>query len=470
MGRRSELQTGDAKEAAVRKLVGVALIEWIGGSLRIPPHQGEELRKRTCLAAGGGLLAAAIGIFGAPAGQRQHAPARRRRWSATPTSTATPPPPTPSTGTPGTRTARSPRCPAPRSRPGARAWARAWPPRARSRQPRTAGTCWRWTPAATRSRSCASPRAACRCSSASRCPRTGSGRSASRSPRPAWSTWRTPAPAAATTPASGSASTAALTPVPGSTYAVPDDSGLGDVFFNALGDHLIGTRTGTSLIDSFLVLPGGRLIARQGLSLHRAGPGPARRGVLAGQPLAAVRQQRPQRRRPRHGVRVQRQPARQPLPDRVLALRRRADRALLGGDQPQRQVPVHRQHRLGQHLQLRHQPERLTHPDRQHAHRGGGADIDARLSPDGKYLLVDGSGKHFVSVFAVNGGSLTEVPSSPTPLPAGVTSPPGSSTPSKRLDVPGPPERRARDIPIRPASWEKEGRQLRSRFSRVLAG
>ena len=53
---------------------------------------------------------------------------------------------------------------------------------------------------------------------------------------------------------------------------------------------------------------------------------------------------------------------------------------------------------------------------------GGGADIDARLSPDGKYLLVDGSGKHFISVFAVNGGSLTEVPSSPTPLPAGVTS------------------------------------------------
>ena len=53
---------------------------------------------------------------------------------------------------------------------------------------------------------------------------------------------------------------------------------------------------------------------------------------------------------------------------------------------------------------------------------GGGADIDARLSPDGTYLLVDGSGMHFVSVFAVSGGNLTEVPGSPTPLPAGVTS------------------------------------------------
>jgi 6-phosphogluconolactonase (cycloisomerase 2 family) len=54
--------------------------------------------------------------------------------------------------------------------------------------------------------------------------------------------------------------------------------------------------------------------------------------------------------------------------------------------------------------------------------KGGGANIDARLSPDGKYLLVNGSGAQVVSVFAVNGGNLTEVSSSPTPLPAGATS------------------------------------------------
>jgi len=45
---------------------------------------------------------------------------------------------------------------------------------------------------------------------------------------------------------------------------VPDDAGLGDVFFNATGDHLIGTRTGTSQIDSFVVLPGGQLLAAKG--------------------------------------------------------------------------------------------------------------------------------------------------------------------------------------------------------------
>ena len=55
-----------------------------------------------------------------------------------------------------------------------------------------------------------------------------------------------------------------LTPIPGSTVTVPDSAGLGDVFFNAFGNHLIGTRTGTSQIDSFVVLPGGHLLAAKG--------------------------------------------------------------------------------------------------------------------------------------------------------------------------------------------------------------
>jgi hypothetical protein len=54
--------------------------------------------------------------------------------------------------------------------------------------------------------------------------------------------------------------------------------------------------------------------------------------------------------------------------------------------------------------------------------KDGGADIDAGLSPDGKYLLVDGSGTHFVSVFASTAEPSLRVPSSPTPPPAGVTS------------------------------------------------
>jgi len=49
---------------------------------------------------------------------------------------------------------------------------------------------------------------------------------------------------------------------------------------------------------------------------------------------------------------------------------------------------------------------------------GAGA-VDARLSPDGRTLLVNGSKADVVASFTVNGGSLTELPSSPTPLPAG---------------------------------------------------
>jgi 6-phosphogluconolactonase len=54
---------------------------------------------------------------------------------------------------------------------------------------------------------------------------------------------------------------------------------------------------------------------------------------------------------------------------------------------------------------------------------GTGA-VDARLSPDGRTLSVTGGRGLVVSTFAVKGGSLTELPSSPTPLPAG-TAPTG---------------------------------------------
>jgi hypothetical protein len=213
-----------------------------------------------------------------------------------------------------------------------------------------------------------------------------------------------------------------LTPVPGSTYTVPDSSGLGDVFFNALGDHLIGTRTGTSQIDSFLVLPGGRLLAAPG-------------SPFTGQGLGQL------------GAEFS------PASPSELFVSNAHNGNLLGT------VSAYRDSLLGQLSPIGSSPyaDGQTAPcwvEISHDGRylftvntgsgnisgysvnpggsltligstpitGGGADIDARLSPDGRYLLVDGSGMHFVSVFAVNGGSLTEVPTSPTPLPAGVTS------------------------------------------------
>jgi DNA-binding beta-propeller fold protein YncE len=45
--------------------------------------------------------------------------------------------------------------------------------------------------------------------------------------------------------------------------------------------------------------------------------------------------------------------------------------------------------------------------------------VDARLSPDGQFLYLDESKTGAVAAFAVNGGNLTELASSPASLPAG---------------------------------------------------
>jgi 6-phosphogluconolactonase (cycloisomerase 2 family) len=52
---------------------------------------------------------------------------------------------------------------------------------------------------------------------------------------------------------------------------------------------------------------------------------------------------------------------------------------------------------------------------------GGVGAVDPRLSPDGRYLYVNESKANAVGIFAVTGGTLTELPGSPVKLPAGAT-------------------------------------------------
>jgi 6-phosphogluconolactonase len=213
-----------------------------------------------------------------------------------------------------------------------------------------------------------------------------------------------------------------LTPVPGSTLSVPNGSGLGDVFFNATGDHLIGTLTGTSQIDSFLVSLNGHLLAAPG-------------SPFTGQGLGQL------------GAEFS------PAHPWQLFVSNAHNGAGLGT------VSAYNDGFFGQLSSIGASPYadgqtapcwvEISHDGRylftvntgsdnissysinpdgsltlvgSSAITGGGADIDARLSPDGQYLLVDGAGHNFVSVFAVHGGALTEMPSSPTALPAGATS------------------------------------------------
>ncbi len=213
-----------------------------------------------------------------------------------------------------------------------------------------------------------------------------------------------------------------LTPIAGSTVTVPDSAGLGDVFFNAFGTHLIGTRTGTSQIDSIVVLPNGHLLAAKGSPYTGQGLGqlgaefsPANPSELFvsnahnGAGLGTISAYR-------DGLFGQLSSiGSSPYPD---------------GQTAPCWVEISRDGKYlftvntgsGNISSYAINPHGSLALIGSFAIKGGGADIDARLSPDGRYLLVDGSGMHFVSVFAVNGGTLTEVPTSPTPFPAGVTS------------------------------------------------
>jgi 6-phosphogluconolactonase len=65
-----------------------------------------------------------------------------------------------------------------------------------------------------------------------------------------------------------------LRPLAGSTVPLPAAAQPGDVLFNATGTSLIGTRVGTSQIDSFSVAPDGRLIPAPGSPFAAQGAGP----------------------------------------------------------------------------------------------------------------------------------------------------------------------------------------------------
>jgi 6-phosphogluconolactonase len=212
-----------------------------------------------------------------------------------------------------------------------------------------------------------------------------------------------------------------LEPIPGSTVPLPDGSQPGDVLFNATGSNLVGARIGTSLIDSFAVGRDGRLTAATGSPFASQGPGPfgsefrptnphqlfvsnAHGG--AGNGTVSAFHVTPDGTLSSIGA--------SPFADLQTApcwVEISHDgRFLFTVNTASSSVSRYSISRDGSLALLG--STTLNDPT-------GLAPVDARLAPDGRTLWVVDSGNVGVSALAVHGGSLTELSSSPTPLPAG---------------------------------------------------
>jgi 6-phosphogluconolactonase (cycloisomerase 2 family) len=213
-----------------------------------------------------------------------------------------------------------------------------------------------------------------------------------------------------------------LRPLADSTVVLPDGSSPGDVLFNGDGTRLVGVRVATSLIDSFVVGADGRLtaapsspFAAQGFgpfgsefrptdpsqlfvsNAHNAAGGPAPGTVSAfsvsdnGTPTSI---------------------GTSPFPDLQIAACwveiSHDGQFLFTVNTASGSISSYAIANDGSLSLLGSTPIRGT---------GAGAE-DARLAPDGQTLWVVETGGRAIGGFSVDGGSLSELSSSPTPLPA----------------------------------------------------
>src|SRR5215469_6289528 len=214
-----------------------------------------------------------------------------------------------------------------------------------------------------------------------------------------------------------------LAPIAGSAVALPDGSQPGDVLFNGDGTKLAGTRVGTSQIDSFTVGPGGLLTAAPGSPFPAQGLGPFGSEFSPASPNQLFVSNA------HNGTGA----------GTVSAFSDAADGTLTSigaspfADNQTAPCWVEISHD-GQFLftvntgsgtvssyQIAPDGTLTLAGSTPVGATGGAGAVDARLSPDGRYLYVDESKIGAVGAFAVTGSTLTELPTSPTPLPTGAT-------------------------------------------------
>ena len=214
-----------------------------------------------------------------------------------------------------------------------------------------------------------------------------------------------------------------LRPLANSTVSLPNGSQPGDVLFNSTGTSLAGTRVGSSLIDSFVVGRGGLLNAAPGSPFPAQGLGPfgsefrptnpqqlfvsnAHNGAGAGTVSA---------------FNVAYNGSLTSIGSGPFANGETAPcwveithdgEFLFAVNTGSGQISSYSIAHNGTLTLLGNTPV---------SNAGGVGAVDARLSNDGRTLYVNESRVGTVGAFAVNGGNLTELPSSPVSLPAGST-------------------------------------------------
>ena len=217
-----------------------------------------------------------------------------------------------------------------------------------------------------------------------------------------------------------------LWPLPGSTVALPDSASPGQILFSGDGRTLVGTRVGPSAgpsyIDSFRVGFFGYLTAAPGspIPAQRIGPfgsefrptnpsqlfvSNAHDGALAGSVSA---------------YHVGRDASLTPIDGSPFADNQTAPcwveishdgRYLFAINTASTSISSYRIAHDGDLTLLGSTPFKSA---------TGLRPFDARLDPSGRHLYVVDAGAKAISIFAVDGGTLTELPSSPVAIPGGV--------------------------------------------------
>jgi 6-phosphogluconolactonase (cycloisomerase 2 family) len=213
-----------------------------------------------------------------------------------------------------------------------------------------------------------------------------------------------------------------LRPLANSTVSLPNGSQPGDVLFNSTGTSLVGSRVGSSLIDSFVVGPNGLLSSAPGSPSPAQGLGPFGSEFRPTNPSQLFVSNA-------HNVGAG--------TGTISAFNVALNGTLtsIGGS------PFADDQTAPCWIEITHDGQFLFTVNTGSgeisryaiapngsltllgstpvSNTGGVGAVDARLSNDGRTLYVDESRVNAVGAFAVNGGNLTELPSSPVALPAG---------------------------------------------------